>query len=409
MTRQAETTRSEREARAARSRASRRTGPPLLQNGFRPFFLGGATWLVFATFWWLHLFAGGASLARFDALAWHQHEMLFGGVAAIITGFLLTAIPNWTGRLPVRGAPLVGLFALWLAGRAANLVGAELPTWLPPAVDVGFLASLVGVALNEIIVGRNWRNLPVIGLVALIAFADLASHLAAASGALDGDMARRLAMAAILGLVGVIGGRIVPSFTRNWLAKRGAHPLPTAPTRFDHAALALLGAALAAWAIAPASLVTAMLALLAGATHLVRLARWRGVATIAEPLVWVLHLGFAWLPVGLLVLGLQRFVPALTALSATHAFAAGAIGTMTLAVMTRASLGHTGRTLTADRTTVAIYALVTLGALLRVLAYALPLDPLTTLALGGTAWAGAFALFAWHYGPMLARPRPHAA
>lgn len=406
--RRAELGDAERRARVSRSLASRRRGPPLLQNGFRPFFLGGAVWLAFATFWWLHLYAGGGGLARFEPLAWHQHAMLFGGVAAIVVGFVLTAVPNWTGRLPVTGVPLLVLLAAWLAARVANLVGAALPLWLPPVLDVGFLAAFAAVVANEVVVGRNRRSLPVVALVALIALAALGSHLAALGLPVDGTAARRLALAAILGLIGVIGGRIVPSFTRNWLVKRGATRLPTAPTRFDHAALVVLAAALAAWVVAPTSGVTAVLAVAAGALHAVRLARWRGYATRAEPLVAILHLGYAWLPVGLVLLGLERFVPALAVLSAEHAFAAGAIGTMTLAVMTRAALGHTGRTLAAGPATVAIYALVTAGAVLRVVAFALPLDPRAALAVGGALWAGAFLLFAVRYAPILARPRPAA-
>ncbi len=403
--RRAKLDQADRRTRINRSLESRRRGPAILQNGFRPFFLGGALWLGFATLWWLHLYAGGAGLARFAPLAWHQHAMLFGGVGAIVVGFVLTAVPNWTGRLPVTGLPLVGLLAAWLAARVANLVGAVLPAWLPMALDVGFLAAFAAIVTTEVVVGRNRRNLPVVALVALIALAAFGSHLATLGVPVDGDTARRLALAAILGLIGVVGGRIVPSFTRNWLVKRGAVRLPTAPRRFDHAALVVLGVALAAWVVAPTSAVTAVLALAAGTLHAVRLARWRGHATLAEPLVTILHVGYAWLPLGLVLLGLERFVPALAVLSGEHALAAGTIGTMTLGVMTRTSLGHTGRTSTAGPTTVAIYVLVTAGALLRVVAFALPWPPIAALGAGGACWAGAFLLFAVRYAPILGRPR----
>jgi uncharacterized protein involved in response to NO len=394
-----------REAEVERRRSRRRATAPILQNGFRPFFLGGALWLVFATFWWLHLFATGGGAGRFDPLAWHQHAMLFGGVGAIVAGFLLTAIPNWTGRLPVSGRALAALGGLWLAARAANLAGTQLPPWLPPVLDVGFFVVLAGVAGNEVVRGRNRRNDLVVGLVALFAGAALGSQLDALGGWAGGPAARRLAMAVVLVLIALIGGRIVPSFTRNWLVKRGAARLPTAGNGFDQATLVVLAVALAAWVVAPDAYATALLALGAGVLHALRLARWCGHATLAEPLVTVLHVGYAWLPVGMMLLGLERFAPALALLSAEHALAAGAIGTMTLAVMTRASLGHTGRRLTAGPATLAIYALVTLGALVRVAAYALPGDPLTALAVGGALWAGAFLLYALRYAPILVRPR----
>jgi len=393
-------------ARDAESeRPRRRATWPILENGFRPFFLGGALWMVFATLWWLHLFASGGGASRFDPLAWHQHAMLFGGVGAIVAGFLLTAIPNWTGRPPLAGGPLAALAGLWLAARAANLVGAALPIWLPAGLDVGFFAVLAGVAANEVARGHNRRNAVVVGLVALFAAAALGSQLDAAGVWAGGPAARRLAMAVALLLIALIGGRIVPSFTRNWLVARGAVRLPAPADRFDRAALAVLAAALAAWVAAPDARASAVLALVAGVLHAVRLARWRGHATLAEPLVTVLHIGYAWLPLGMVLLGLERLLPALAVLSAEHALAAGAIGTMTLAVMTRAALGHTGRALTAGPATLAISALVTTGALLRVAAYALPIDPVAVLGTGGALWAGAFLVYAVRYAPMLTRAR----
>lgn len=389
---------------AAEPRRLRATWP-ILEHGFRPFFLGGALWMAFATLWWLHLFASGGGASHFDPLAWHQHAMLFGGVGAIVAGFLLTAIPNWTGRLPVSGRPLAALAGLWLTARAANLAGTALPPWLPPVLDVGFFIVLAAVAANEVVRGRNRRNYVVVGLVALFAAAALGSQLDALGTWTGGAGARRLAMAVVLLLIALIGGRIVPSFTRNWLTKRGAERLPAPADRFDQATLAVLAAALAAWVVAPFALVTAVLALVAGGLHALRLVRWRGHATLAEPLVTILHVGYAWLPVGMMLLGLERLAPSLAPVSAEHALAAGAIGTMTLAVMTRAALGHTGRTLTAGPATLAIYGLVTLGALLRVAAYALPVDALAALGVGGALWAAAFLLYALRYAPILARPR----
>ena len=380
---------------------------PLLSNGFRPFFLGAALWLAFATPYWLGLLIGGGEgWSRLDPLAWHQHAMLFGGIGGVVVGFLLTAVPNWTGRLPLAGRPLMLLALAWAAARAANLVSAGLPVWLAPVLDVGFLAAATLFALREVVVGRNWRNFPLVALVGLFALAALGSHLASLGLAVGaGDAWRRLAIAVAVMLVGLVGGRIVPSFTTNWLKKRGESRLPVAFARFDRLCLALLALALLAWTLAPHARATAALALVVGAVHLLRLARWCGYRTVSEPLVGILHVGYLWVGLGLVIVGLAGLVPALAGLSGTHALAAGAVGTMTLAVMTRASLGHTGRPLTADRATVAIYALVVFGAAVRVFGDVAGLEFTSSRLTAALAWSGAYLGFALHYGPMLVRPR----
>lgn len=390
-----------------RSSTTRLSRLPFLRNGFRPFFLGAALWLAFATPYWIALLLGGASgWSRFDPLAWHQHAMLFGGIGGIVVGFLLTAVPNWTGRLPLAGRPLLLLASAWALARLANLVSAGLPIWLAPALDVGFLAAATLFALREVVAGRNWRNLPLVALVGMLAVAALGSHLASLDLAVGaGDGWRRLAIALAFMLVGLVGGRIVPSFTTNWLKKRGEARLPVPFARFDRVSLALLALALLAWTVAPHAGSTAGLALVAGALHLVRLARWRGHRTLLEPLVAVLHVAYLWVGLGLVVVGLAGLVPALAGLSGTHALSAGALGAMTLAVMTRASLGHTGRPLTADRTTVAIYALVGVGAVVRVGGDVVGLDVALSRLVAALAWSGAYLGFALHYGPMLVRPR----
>ncbi|MEO1090746.1 MAG: NnrS family protein [Pseudomonadota bacterium] len=381
---------------------------PLLQNGFRPFFLGGALWLAFATPYWLWLLLDGRSgWSRLDPLAWHQHETLFGGIGAIVVGFLLTAVPNWTGRLPLRGRPLLLMALLWAVARGANLTSSVLPPWLAPLLDAGFLTAVTLFASREIWVGRNWRNLPLVGLVGAFALAAWGSHLASL-GIGDGDVWRRFGIAAVVLLVGLIGGRVVPSFTTNWLKKRGEAHLPIPFGRFDVASLALLAVTMLAWTVAPDARLTAWVALAAGVVHLVRLARWCGHRTLAEPLVTILHVGYLWVGVGLVLVGLVGLVPALVGLNTTHALTAGALGTMTLAVMTRASLGHTGRALVADGPTIAIYALVVLGALVRVVGDVAGMGFTTARLVAALAWSGAYLGFALHYGPMLVRPRTDA-
>lgn len=385
--------------------ASGRELPPVLSHGFRPFFFLGAVWAALVLLLWVGMLTGSLTLPiAMDPLAWHRHEMLFGYLAAVIAAFLLTAIPNWTGRLPVRGRALLGLVLLWLAARLAVLTGGIVGPWPGLVLDAGFLAVFAGVTAREVVAGKNRRNLPVVLLVTLLAGADLLSHLEAILGLPWDAFGDRAAIAVVSLLVAMIGGRITPSFTTNWLRARAVAPLPAPVGRLDMAVMALAALAMAVWLGLPASPLAGTLLLLAGIGTAVRLARWRGFATVPEPLLLVLHLGYGWLALGLGLLGLASLglVPRSAAL---HALTAGAFGTMTLAVMTRAALGHTGRALTADRWTVAIFVLVNLGALARVGAGLIPAAYLPGLELAGLAWAGAFLLYAGRYAPILLGPR----
>jgi uncharacterized protein involved in response to NO len=383
------------------------TGPALFRHGFRPFFFAAGLWAVAALALWLLILAGALALpTAFAPVTWHAHEMIFGFAMAAVAGFLLTAVPNWTGRMPLQGLPLMGLALLWLAGRVAVACG-ETPGPVPAAlVDLAFPLTLLGVVLREVLAGRNWRNLPVAAAVAVLLTANLLTHLEAIGLADTAALGLRLAVATLTALITLIGGRVVPSFTTNWLKKRGETRLPAPFGRLDRVALALTVTALLAWTAAPDSPPTAVLALLAGLAQALRLARWRGHRTLAEPLVWVLHLGYAWVPIGLVLLAFAALrsdlVPQAAAL---HALTAGAVGTMTLAVMTRATLGHTGRPLTAGPGTAAIYALVTMAALGRLLWALWPGAFPVLLSASGLLWLGAFGLYLALYGPMLLRPQ----
>lgn len=388
---------------AERYRAYR--GPALFSMGFRPFFLLAAIWAAFAVPIWAAAFAGWLPSGNFGR-DWHAHEMLFGYLSGVIAGFLLTAVPNWTGRLPVTGAPLAGLVMLWCAGRIAMLT----PSFPgAPFVDSAFLFVFAGVVAREIIAGRNVRNLPVLVLLIVLGSANVFSH----ARVFDPEMAlqgERIGVAVVAMLVALIGGRIVPSFTRNWMAKRRLKPEPAPPGRFDAVALGVGAAGLAAWAISPTLYAAGLALTLAGALHFVRLARWQGWRTSAEPLVLVLHLGYFWLALGLLLSGLAILAPSLIpAASGLHALTAGAFGVMTLAVMTRASLGHTGQPLTATRRISVIYILVNFGALIRVVGPFLPEHYTALLGLSALLWSSAFAWFAIVYAPLLLRPREPSA
>jgi uncharacterized protein involved in response to NO len=380
--------------------------PPVLRAGFRPFFLLGAIWAVVVVGLWVAAMAGSIELpTAIDPLAWHRHEMLFGYLGAIIAGFLMTAIPNWTGRLPIAGGGLATLASLWIAARVAMLFSGFTGAALAVLLDVGFLLILGLLCAREVLIARN-RNVPVVGAVLLLALASLIDH-AEALGILATDgIGWRGGFALVLLLVTLIGGRIIPSFTANWLIKQGQAQLPGQPSRFDFATIGVTAIALGSWIFAAGSTWTAVLLLIAGLLQAARLVRWSGHRTLAEPLVFILHLSYAWLPIGLILLGMSLFVPTQPASSALHALAAGAMASMTLAVMTRATLGHTGRDLHADSGTTAIYLLVTLGAALRVAAPWLPFDYLLLIQLSGALWGGSFLLFIALFGPKLLGPRP---
>lgn len=383
---------------AARQRAYR--GPALFSLGFRPFFLFAALWAGLGVPLWIAAYAGWLQGAPFGQ-DWHVHEMLFGYLGGVIAGFLLTAVPNWTGRLPVAGAGLAALFALWAAGRIAMLLAAELGL-AAALIDAAFLFVLTAIIAREVIAGGNSRNLPVCALVAILACANALFHL----GGESAHLGEHIALAGIAMLVALIGGRIVPSFTRNWMAKRRLHPEPAPVGRFDLMTLVATGAALLLWLAAPDSRVAGGALVAAGLLNAVRLARWRGWRTGAEWLVLVLHAGYAWLALALVLMGLSRLVPDLVpATAGVHALTAGAFGVMTLAVMTRASLGHTGRELTASPAIRAIYAAANLGAMLRVAAPFFPDAYLPLLALSAALWGGAFLIFVAVYAPILTRPR----
>ncbi len=378
-----------------------------MRQGFRPFFLGAAAWAPLALALWLALLAGALSLPlAFDALAWYQYEMLFGYAGGVVAGFLLTAVTNWTGQPPVCGPPLFGLVLLWAAARVMNLVGAAIGPWFAVTADIGFWAVLAGLILREIVTGRNWRNLPVAALVTCLGVGCALSQ-AGTAGSGMAELGRRLGFGVVFVLMGLIGGRVVPSFTRNWLTQPGAESLPVPMGWLDHAAMALLAVAILSWILAPTIGLTGCLLLAAGIGLLVRLARWCGAATLAEPLVLILHLGYGWLSTGLALLDLSILWPDVVGrVAAMHALTAGAVGTMSLAIMTRATLGHSGRTLAVDAATVWIYVLIQTGALLRVMSPVLPLDYSLVLAMAALLWGGAFVLFALHYGPMLATAGP---
>tara|TARA_R110002012_G_scaffold208475_3_gene378581 strand:- start:381 stop:1586 length:1206 start_codon:yes stop_codon:yes gene_type:complete len=383
------------------------TGPAILTFGFRPFFFGAAVWAALAMALWVPMLSGHLTLpTAFDPVSWHAHEFLFGYLGAVVAGFLLTAVPNWTGRLPIVGWRLGMLAGLWLAGRVAVAVSGSVPALPVAMVDLVFPVVFALLIAREIVAGKNWRNLIVLAMLGAFIIGNALFHWEAAKGdyAAQG-YGLRLGLGAGIMMIAVIGGRIVPSFTRNWLVKRRSAVLPVAPMQsFDKVALAALLVALLLWVALPLGTLTGLALALAGVLHALRLARWAGHRTFVEPLVTVLHAAYAFVPLGALALAAEILAPGSFGMAgAQHFWMAGAIGLMTLAVMTRATLGHTGQNLSAGAGTVAIYLALILSVFARVAGGVFPefSGPLHTVA--GLSWIVAFGGFAVVYGALLLR------
>lgn len=391
-------------ARQPVPRGIARSGPPLLSYGFRPFFLGAGVFAVVAMAGWIAALAAGWDIGGdYGALSWHAHEMLFGYTSAALAGYMLTAIPNWTGRLPVSGPQLLGLVVLWLAGRVALLWPGPLGPVGAALLDSVFLPTLATIAAIEIIAGRNWKNLKILAGLVGLSLANAGFHVSVilTGGAAE---ASRAGVAIYIMLIAVIGGRIVPSFTRNWLVKAGADAVPVPFNRFDMVTLALLLPALAVFVVLPTHPATALLALAASALHAVRLMRWRGWLTLDEPLLLALHVAYGFVPIGLAAVAASA-MGWIAQASALHVLTVGAIGGMTLAIMTRASLGHTGRPLTASPLTCLCYLCLLLSAVIRPFAELIGTQYHLLLSLAGAGWLLAFGLFVLEYGPMLLASR----
>ncbi|WP_424932330.1 NnrS family protein [Amaricoccus macauensis] len=375
------------------------TGPALISYGFRPFFFLATLFALLAIPVWLLVWRGTFTLGGpFSPIDWHIHEMLFGYAAAVIAGFLFTAVPNWTGRLPVRGWPLGLLAILWLSGRIAVAGGFGLPAEGVMVLDCAFLLVVTLAIGMEIMAGRNWRNLRVLVPVSLLWAANVIFHQEAMRSS-AADLGVRLGFAVVVFLLTLIGGRIIPSFTRNWLTRRDASRLPAPFGRVDRIALIAGASALLIWVAAPVSVFAKLLLALAAVLHSLRLARWKGEATWPSPLLLMLHVSYAFAPAGLLALAMAD-TPAM----GLHLLGIGAIGGMTVAVMIRATRGHTGRSLVAGRDLTFAYSLIVLAALIRTFLPNVVIAGLDGILLSGLMWTAGFALIVVRIVPWLALP-----
>lgn len=385
---------------------------PLFSYAFRPFFLLAGSLAVLGMAQWLLVINGypwpaNATLSTF----WHAHEMALGFGGAVVAGFVLTAGANWTGRPPVRGPLLAALVFSWLCGRAALLFSGALPALLTMLLDLLFPVLFGVIATREIHGARNRRNYGVLAIAWMLSLFTLLHH-AAATGLLAEEAAAdlqrivsRLFVYLLAVLITILGGRVIPGFTGTWLRMRGVTILPGSRAWLETAIVPLTIAAGISQSLMPANVLTAVLCISAGAAHLLRLSGWRGLATTAEPLLLVLHVAYAWLGIGLVLLGLSAAGLPLPETAALHALTVGGIGGVILGMITRVALGHTGRPLQAARIIQLAYVLLGVSAVVRTFG---PLDP-GGIALAytgsGLLWIAAFSLFVWHYAPILTRPR----
>ena len=373
--------------------------------GFRPFFLlAGLSAIGLLGHWLAALAHGLGGSGYFDPLLWHGHELLFGYAAAVIAGFLLTAVQNWTGLPTPRNLPLILLALLWLVGRVAVALPAELlPGWLVAGLDLAFLPLLALAIGRPIWARRQKHNYQFVAILLGLSVTNLLIHLRILGvlptfDALAGLLA---ALYLVTLLLIALGGRVIPFFTertlpsvvaRKWRWIEWLAPIATA-------ALALVAL------LQPAGPLTALLALLACGVNAGRLWGWQPWRTVREPMLWVLHLGYGWLVLGLGLTAVAVWLPAL-AMPAIHALTVGALGGLTLGMMARVALGHTGRPIQAAPVVLAAFVLINLAAVIRVvLPLLLPTHYLPSLMIAGGLWSLAFLLFLFHYTPILLRSR----
>ena len=390
--------------------------------GFRPFFLFACSYAAIAmAAWiaWIGIYALDAEVSSITIAMpphiWHAHEMIYGYAMAVIAGFFLTAVPSWTDTRPVQGTALQVLVSIWILGRIAIWSSAFLPVWLVALLDLAFIPALSSLLITAF--SKRWskRNLIFLPILTLLFAGNVLVH-AEQIGWLEDtiQLGHQLALDSILLLIIIIGGRIIPAFTTNTLRNSGRasdkDSLPVSHTPVEALSIGSMAALLIANAFDAPSDWIGGIALVAAAIHTVRLSGWSGHKTLRWPIMWILHLGYAWLILGLVLIGAAAFSNSISHITALHALTVGAVGSVTVGVLTRAGLGHTGRTITASPMIVASYIMISLAAALRILTplvFAIYYDQ--AMLLSGFIWIGAFTLLTWTFYPILTSPRPGQA
>ncbi|MCB9976596.1 MAG: NnrS family protein [Rhodospirillales bacterium] len=376
---------------------------PFLGRGFRPFFLLAALYSVVSLLLWGGFFSGHVTLPEVlnDPISWHAHEMIYGFTMAVVAGFLLTAVANWTGGAPARQIHLGGLCLIWLAGRIVMNFELGLPLWLVYSIEAAFIPALAFSLALPLLRSWNKRNFVFLALLSILFACDIWFFV--------GEIRQPLyiALLMILIMISLIGGRIIPAFTVAALRRRGEEAYQNAQPKLDVLALISLVALGLTWAFAGFdNPVFSFIAFLSAIVHGLRLRRYHTRRILNDPMVWILHAGYGWLVIGLLMLGFAG-LGMITLSTALHALTAGSIGSMTLGMMCRVTLGHTGRNLLAEPVTVLSFILMQVTGIMRVLGPLLMPEYTNSWIIGSAAlWAMCFALYVPVYAPMLWTPRP---
>jgi uncharacterized protein involved in response to NO len=370
----------------------------LLALGFRPFFLLAGLFATLVVPLWLAVWVGRVQLGTaLPPAAWHAHEMIFGFVAAVLAGFLLTAVRNWTSISTPHGVPLAALAVLWVAGRIAMTLAVS-PGWIAATIDLAFVPALAVVIARPIVASRNWRNLGFVVLLVLLFGSNVLFHL---GGPVWRSHATRVAIDIVLMIIVVMGGRVIPSFTENAL-----HVEAKRFRAVEWGSLASVAVATLLENIPSADRAAGVAMIIAGVLNGMRLLGWRSIATRRRPILWVLHLAYGSLAIGLLLRGIAAFVPAWPPTAAIHVITVGAIGLLILGMMSRVSLGHTGRMLVVPGSVAVAFGLLFIAAAVRGIGpLVAPSAYLAEMIVSGILWTAAFGVFVVVFGPILTAPR----
>jgi len=388
-----------------------------LSYGFRPFFLFAMMFGAAVMALWLGWIAqqsvglpGFGFFKNIDVQPyfWHAHEMTFGYTVAVIAGFFLTAVPGWTSTKPVSGTLLAALVSVWLAGRIANALSDIIPLWLTATIDLAFIPFLLALVLKALGSRPSKRNAIFPPILILLLAANAMTYLDRA-GIMDGGMESGLLLGvnSILLLITLIGGRVVPSFTTNHLRAKGFTDFSQSFMSVEISTVLSMVALVAFDLWVPSSPWVGWTALFAALFHSIRLYGWRGWNALDNPMVWVLHLSYLWLIVGLILKAMAIFTEALNETTALHALTAGAIGSMTVAIMTRAGLGHSGRSIKASPALTTAYVMISIAALVRVAGPVfMPELYIQVMVISGFIWMSALIITGFIFWPILTMPRP---
>ena len=373
--------------------------PVFLRNGFRPFFLGSAIIAILNTVIWIAYLLGYIEInSIFSPTNWHLHEMIFGFIGAAIAGFLLTAIPNWTGRPPLKGLNLLSLFLLWVLGRIVIFYSEYTGALFAALADLPFFFILSLYIFREIYIQGNKKNFPIAMLVFLFGIANGLMHLETNLNIEPAQYGYRFSLILISILVMIIGGRIIPNFTASWLKNNGNKHLPTLMNKFDLFCIFFSIFALLSWGILPENKLTGIVIVVSGILNGVRLSRWKFGAIYTNPILVILQIAYAWLVLGLLLLGWFIIISFEQYDLPIHAITVGGFASMIIAVMTRASLGHTGRAIRASKLTISCYIFINLSVIFRLLASLTDVVRNELLFLSALAWILTFLVFIYQYG-----------